>query len=53
MMSLAYRFLRAKSPEQRAHVDLDTHYTKVTFSTFLIFSSKVNNFEIKDATVRF
>ncbi|KAJ3684704.1 hypothetical protein LUZ61_013868 [Rhynchospora tenuis] len=28
MMSLAYRFLRAKTPEQRAHVDLDTHYTK-------------------------
>ncbi|KAJ3694965.1 hypothetical protein LUZ60_000342 [Juncus effusus] len=28
MMSLAYRFLRAKTPEERAHVDLDTHYTK-------------------------
>ncbi|XP_078152148.1 uncharacterized protein LOC144547391 isoform X2 [Carex rostrata] len=28
MMSLAYRFLRAKSPEERAHVDLETHYTK-------------------------
>ncbi|KAF3338700.1 hypothetical protein FCM35_KLT17537 [Carex littledalei] len=30
-MSLAYRFLRAKSPEKRAHVALETHYTKVIF----------------------
>ncbi|KAJ6842160.1 catalytic/ hydrolase isoform X1 [Iris pallida] len=28
MMSLAFRFLRAKTPEQRAAVDLETHYTK-------------------------
>uniref|UniRef100_A0A1D1Z0L3 Putative non-heme bromoperoxidase BpoC n=1 Tax=Anthurium amnicola TaxID=1678845 RepID=A0A1D1Z0L3_9ARAE len=28
MISLAYRFLRAKTPEQRALVDLETHYTK-------------------------
>ncbi|XP_062180295.1 uncharacterized protein LOC133884764 isoform X2 [Phragmites australis] len=28
MLSLAYRFLRAKTPEQRALVDLETHYTK-------------------------
>ncbi|XP_077251323.1 alpha/beta-Hydrolases superfamily protein [Tasmannia lanceolata] len=28
MISLAFRFLRAKTPEQRAAVDLDTHYTK-------------------------
>lgn len=28
MLSLAYRFLRAKTPEERAAVDLDTHYTK-------------------------
>ncbi|CAA6665759.1 unnamed protein product [Spirodela intermedia] len=28
MISLAYRFLRAKNPEQRAMVDLETHYTK-------------------------
>lgn len=27
--SVAYRFLRAKSAEQRAEVDLDTHYTQV------------------------
>ncbi|KAF8380761.1 hypothetical protein HHK36_028251 [Tetracentron sinense] len=26
--SIAIRFLRAKTPEQRAAVDLDTHYTK-------------------------
>lgn len=29
-LSIAVRFLRAKTPEQRAAVDLDTHYTKVT-----------------------
>jgi hypothetical protein len=29
MLSLAFRFLRAKTPEERAHVDLETHYTKV------------------------
>ncbi|THU59539.1 hypothetical protein C4D60_Mb07t03160 [Musa balbisiana] len=28
MLSLAFRFLRAKTPEQRAMVDLETHYTK-------------------------
>ncbi|KAJ0971750.1 hypothetical protein J5N97_019709 [Dioscorea zingiberensis] len=28
MMSLAFRFLKAKTPEQRAAVDLETHYTK-------------------------
>ncbi|KAL5716965.1 hypothetical protein ACHQM5_010064 [Ranunculus cassubicifolius] len=28
MISLAIRFLKAKTPEQRAAVDLDTHYTK-------------------------
>ncbi|KAK4770259.1 hypothetical protein SAY87_030791 [Trapa incisa] len=27
-ISIAVRFLRAKTPEQRAAVDLDTHYTK-------------------------
>ncbi|KAI4337984.1 hypothetical protein L6164_016343 [Bauhinia variegata] len=26
--SIAYRFLKAKTPEQRAAVDLDTHYSK-------------------------
>lgn len=31
MISIAWRFLRAKTPEERAHVDLDTHYTKVRF----------------------
>ncbi|RWW72829.1 hypothetical protein BHE74_00019334, partial [Ensete ventricosum] len=33
MLSLAFRFLRAKTPEQRAMVDLETHYTK--FFSFL------------------
>ncbi|KAG1346429.1 putative aminoacrylate hydrolase RutD [Cocos nucifera] len=28
MLSLAFRFLRAKTPEQRALVDLETHYTQ-------------------------
>ncbi|KAJ6806994.1 catalytic/ hydrolase isoform X4 [Iris pallida] len=28
MISLAFRFLRAKTPEERAAVDLETHYTK-------------------------
>ncbi|XP_058100507.1 uncharacterized protein LOC131245217 isoform X2 [Magnolia sinica] len=28
MISIAIRFLRARTPEQRAAVDLDTHYTK-------------------------
>ncbi|GAA0149702.1 hydrolase [Lithospermum erythrorhizon] len=27
-LSIAFRFLRAKTPEQRAAVDLDTHYSK-------------------------
>lgn len=27
--SVAYRFLKAKTPEQRAEVDLDTHYSQV------------------------
>jgi hypothetical protein len=31
MISIAWRFLCAKTPEERAHVDLDTHYTKVRF----------------------
>lgn len=28
LLSIAYRFWRAKSPEERAMVDLDTHYTE-------------------------
>lgn len=28
-LSVAIRFLRAKTPEERAAVDLDTHYTEV------------------------
>jgi len=28
-LSVAIRFLRAKTPEQRAAVDLDTHYSRV------------------------
>ena len=28
-LSVAIRFLQAKSPEQRAAVDLDTHYLEV------------------------
>lgn len=37
MLSLAYRFLRAKTPEQRAAVDLETHYTKVSRYIYLYF----------------
>ena len=29
MLSLAFHFLRAKTPKKRALVDLETHYTKV------------------------
>lgn len=29
-LSIAIRFIKAKTPEQRAAVDLDTHYSKVT-----------------------
>lgn len=39
IISLAYRFLRAKTPEQRATVDLETHYTKVSWHE--------NNFHIQ------
>lgn len=39
IISLAYRFLRAKTAEQRATVDLETHYTKV--------SQHENNFHIQ------
>uniref|UniRef100_A0A453M4M9 Uncharacterized protein n=1 Tax=Aegilops tauschii subsp. strangulata TaxID=200361 RepID=A0A453M4M9_AEGTS len=28
MVSLAFRFSRVKTPKERAHVDLETHYTK-------------------------
>lgn len=28
LVSLAFRFMKAKSPEDRARVDLDTHYTR-------------------------
>ena len=31
LLSIAYRFWKAKSPEQRALVDLDTHYTEVFY----------------------
>ncbi|GMN44378.1 hypothetical protein TIFTF001_013574 [Ficus carica] len=31
-LSIAIRFLKAKTPEQRAAVDLDTHYSKVTIA---------------------
>jgi hypothetical protein len=33
---VAYRFLRAKTPEQRAAVDLDTHYSEVKRSPVLL-----------------
>lgn len=33
MIQIAYRFLRAKTPEERAHVDLDTHYTQDYLNT--------------------
>lgn len=36
MIRIAYRFLRAKTPEERAHVDLDTHYTKVSFKNGVV-----------------
>eukprot|EP00267_Zea_mays_P039047 XP_008677733.1 uncharacterized LOC100502149 isoform X2 [Zea mays] len=39
MLSLAFRFLRAKTPEERALVDLETHYTKVLHSLSSIASS--------------
>ncbi|CAM6041828.1 unnamed protein product [Sphagnum compactum] len=35
MISIAWRFLRAKTPEERAHVDLDTHYTKEYLDTLV------------------
>ncbi|XP_038685511.1 putative aminoacrylate hydrolase RutD [Tripterygium wilfordii] len=34
-MSIAVRFLRAKTPEQRAAVDLDTHYSKEYLEEFV------------------
>lgn len=38
-LSIAYRFLKAKNPEQRAAVDLDTHYSEVTrFSLIASFT---------------
>jgi hypothetical protein len=30
-MSLAFRFIRANTPEERATVDLEVHYTKVKY----------------------
>jgi pimeloyl-ACP methyl ester carboxylesterase len=36
MLSLAFRFLRARTPEERALVDLETHYTKVKMHPFVI-----------------
>ncbi|KAG0617735.1 hypothetical protein M758_4G010700 [Ceratodon purpureus] len=35
MIKIAYRFMRAKTPEERAHVDLDTHYTKDYLDTLV------------------
>lgn len=35
--SIAIRFLKAKTPEQRAAVDLDTHYTKVNNVLCLVY----------------
>lgn len=35
MIKLAYRFMRAKTPEERAHVDLDTHYTQDYLDTLV------------------
>ncbi|KAM7467681.1 hypothetical protein LguiB_015243 [Lonicera macranthoides] len=34
-LSIAIRFLKAKTPEQRAAVDLDTHYTKEYLEEFV------------------
>lgn len=38
-LSIAIRFLKAKTPQQRAAVDLDTHYTKVDYVLSLQLSS--------------
>lgn len=35
LIKLAYRFLRAKTPEERAHVDLDSHYTQDYLDTLV------------------
>lgn len=35
MVKIAYRFMRAKTPEERAHVDLDTHYTQDYLDTLV------------------
>ena len=46
-ISIAIRFLKAKTPEQRAAVDLDTHYSKVQvlfiLSCFCLFSEWIIN----------
>ncbi|CAI9299943.1 unnamed protein product [Lactuca saligna] len=34
-LSIAMRFLMAKTPEQRVVVDLDTHYTQLRFHSFI------------------
>jgi hypothetical protein len=42
MLSLAFRFLRAKTPEERALVDLETHYTKVKNRQCVHYHSRFN-----------
>lgn len=41
MISIAIRFLRARTPEQRAAVDLDTHYTKVSCNVIFILTTSL------------
>lgn len=45
-LSIAVRFLRAKTPEQRAAVDLDTHYSKVQTALHSIILLSVNSASI-------
>lgn len=45
-LSIAVRFLKAKTPEQRAAVDLDTHYSKVQTALHSIILLSVNSASI-------
>jgi hypothetical protein len=45
-MSLAFRFIRANTPEERATVDLEVHYTKVEIS--LHFAAITQNYMGKE-----
>ncbi|KAG6391540.1 hypothetical protein SASPL_149296 [Salvia splendens] len=43
-LSIALRFLRAKTPEQRAAVDLDTHYSQLTENSSKIHVSVMQEY---------